>query len=47
MMAKGTPMGRIGRPEEVAATVLFPASDDASYITGAELHVDGEVIGAT
>ena len=47
MMAKGTPMGRIGRPEEVAATVLFLASDDASYITGTELNVDGGVIGAT
>lgn len=47
MMAKGRPMGRIGRPEEVAATVLFLASDDASYITGADIHVDGGVIGAT
>ena len=47
MMASGTPMGRIGRPEEVAATVLFLASDEASYITGAEFHVDGGVIGAT
>lgn len=47
MMAKGTPMGRIGRPEEVAASVLFLASDEASYITGTELHVDGGVIGAT
>lgn len=46
-MAEGTPMGRIGRPEEVAATVLFLASDDASYITAAEFHVDGGVIGAT
>lgn len=47
MMASGTPMGRIGRPEEVAATVLFLASDDASYITASEFHVDGGVIGAT
>lgn len=46
-MAQGTPMGRIGRPEEVAATVLFLASDAASYITAAEFHVDGGVIGAT
>ena len=36
-----TPAGRVGRPEEVAKAVLFLASDDASYITGAELAVDG------
>lgn len=35
------PMGRFGLTEEVARTVLFLASDDASYITGAELVVDG------
>lgn len=35
------PMGRIGRPEEVASAVAFLASDDASYITGVELNVDG------
>ena len=36
-----TPMGRRGRPEEVAYAVLFLASDEASFITGAELVVDG------
>jgi NAD(P)-dependent dehydrogenase (short-subunit alcohol dehydrogenase family) len=37
------PMGRIGQPEEVAATVAFLASQDASYITGVEINVDGGV----
>jgi 2-hydroxycyclohexanecarboxyl-CoA dehydrogenase len=39
--AKGTMLKRPGRAEEVAAAILFLASDDASYITGALLFVDG------
>jgi NAD(P)-dependent dehydrogenase (short-subunit alcohol dehydrogenase family) len=35
------PLGRIGRPEEVAHAVLWLASDDASYVTGISLPVDG------
>lgn len=38
---KAHPMGRIGDPEEVAKAILFLASDDASFITGAVLPVDG------
>ena len=40
-MLRQVPMGRAGRPEEVANAVLFLASEEASYITGAELWVDG------
>ena len=39
-----TPMRRVGRPEEVAAAIAFLASDDASYITGATLPVDGGML---
>lgn len=38
---KKIPMGRLGRPEEVANVILFLASDESSYITGTEIVVDG------
>jgi NAD(P)-dependent dehydrogenase (short-subunit alcohol dehydrogenase family) len=40
-MASQVPMKRVGTAEEVAKAVVFLASDDASYITGVELNVDG------
>jgi NAD(P)-dependent dehydrogenase (short-subunit alcohol dehydrogenase family) len=36
-----TPLGRLGQPAEVAAGVAYLASDDASYVTGLELYIDG------
>jgi NAD(P)-dependent dehydrogenase (short-subunit alcohol dehydrogenase family) len=41
MLANLTPMGRLAQPEEIAAVIVFLASDDASFITGAEFVVDG------
>ena len=35
------PMGRLGRPEEIANAALFLASDEASFITGSSLVIDG------
>ena len=41
MVLSRTPLGRLGEPEEVAETVLFLASDKASYVTGQCLYVEG------
>ncbi len=41
MLIRATPMGRLGQPDEVAKAILFLASDEASYITGGELVIDG------
>ena len=38
---EGTPLRRIGTPDDIAAAVLYLASDAASYTTGAALNVDG------
>jgi len=43
-MDQKVPMGRIGEPEEVAAAAIFLASDEASYITGHSLPVDGGIV---
>lgn len=40
-LATAAPMGRMGRPEEVAYAVLYLASDESSFVTGTELAVDG------
>jgi NAD(P)-dependent dehydrogenase (short-subunit alcohol dehydrogenase family) len=41
MIAAATPLGRLGTPDEIAKAAVFLASDDATYITGIELFVDG------
>ena len=41
MMLANTPLGRLGKPQDVAGAVRFLCSDDASFITGEVLLVDG------
>ena len=40
-ISSNVPLGRLGTPDEIAKAVVFLASDDASFVTGAELFVDG------
>ena len=37
----GEPLGRLGKPDDVASAALFLASDDCTYVNGANLMVDG------
>ena len=43
MAELGVPMARAGKPEDIAGGILFLASDDAAYMTGAELVIDGGI----
>ena len=40
-LISSTPLGRLGSPDEIAAAIVFLASDDAAFITGAVLTIDG------
>ena len=40
-LAATVPLNRVGRPEEIAETIVFLASDKASFVTGASYLVDG------
>jgi NAD(P)-dependent dehydrogenase (short-subunit alcohol dehydrogenase family) len=46
MLVQMTPLGRQGSADEVAAAVMFLLSDEASYVNGADLIVDGGTVAA-
>jgi 3-oxoacyl-[acyl-carrier protein] reductase len=46
-MRKRTPLGRLGQPEDVANAYAFLASEQASFISGAVLRVDGGIVVGT
>jgi NAD(P)-dependent dehydrogenase (short-subunit alcohol dehydrogenase family) len=43
-LVRDTPLRRFGRPEEVAALAVLLASDEATYVTGTELSIDGGLL---
>jgi 3-oxoacyl-[acyl-carrier protein] reductase len=43
-MVEKVPLGRLGRPEEIASVYAFLASDDASYVNGAVIEVSGGIM---
>lgn len=45
-LRQAAPLGRLGRPEDVAAMVLYLASDESAFVTGAEMVVDGGITAA-
>jgi 3(or 17)beta-hydroxysteroid dehydrogenase len=43
-ISEGVPLGRMGRPEDVAHMVVYLASDESAYVTGAEFTIDGGIL---